>query len=115
MLLGFMIFLMGILFLFENIIPGFTINYDILWPSIFIIISLYNVLKDKKSNLFNNVLLFIGIFFLLKSLNIITKDIENLFFPLLVIIIGISIMLKSINFNNKYKINKVDKDGRLEY
>lgn len=115
MLLGFVIFLVGILLLVESVIPEFNVDFNVVWPAILIVITVYNIFKDKKSNLFNNVLLFTGIFFLLESLNVISDDMENIFFPFLIIIVGLSMIFKNFTFSNKYNIGKIDKDGRLEY
>ena len=65
MIVGVVILLIGILYLLEIFNPSFQLNFDIIWPIVLIVISIYYIIKDEKLDFTKILFLFIGLWFLL--------------------------------------------------
>lgn len=116
MLFGFIIVVIGILYLTETLVPGFHVDFDIIWPIVIMAFGLNTILKRKKLDMFSTVLLFVGTWYLLLNVNFIPEECEGIFWPIIVIIMGLSIMLSSVNFHNKVKkLGKVSREGMTSY
>ena len=113
MLIGGIILLIGLLFLFEVLIPGFEVDFNLIWPIILVVIGLYNMIKERKMNLLMTVLTFVGVWFILINFNILPDKYTQIFWPIVVILIGIFIIFNSITF--KKKLQKVNKEGFLKF
>lgn len=116
MLFGFIIVIIGLLYLLEAMVPGFSVDAQIVWPILIIGFSLNTILKRKKLDLFSSVILFIGLWFLLLNLGCIPSSLEGIFWPIIVIIAGLSIMLTSLGFQSKVrKLGKISTKGNTSY
>lgn len=114
MIFGFIVLCFGVLLLLHTLFPEWNMNFDLLWPCALMLISIYQMFKNKVFNVMMVILFYIGFFFFIDHLDIFTHDIHKLFFPVLVILIGMVIMIdRSIN-KNKPSF-QVDKKGRTQY
>ena len=95
MVVGIIALIVGILFLLKEYIPNFNINWNILWPSVLILIGVYNMIKEKKVTSFNAVISFIGLWYLLNTINLLPANINNIFWPLILIILGITLIINN--------------------
>lgn len=115
MIIGLLILALGILFLLENTIPGFEVNFSIIWPTILMVIALNEIRRNKRIDMFNSVLFFIGIWCLLYNINVIPTALGDIFWPIVLILVGLGIVLNSINFKRKHKIIKQTNDLATYY
>lgn len=114
MIAGIIIIIIGLIYLLNTLNIGIDIDFDIVWPLILIVLSIYYGIKNRKIEISNIILLFIGAWFLLENSHMMSNAIEELFWPILLILTGISIIVYKINFNKKIA-SKVEHDGRLNY
>jgi len=108
MFIGIVFLILGILFLLEMIIPGFQINFSFIWPMILIAFAIAQMWKQKHSDLFMWILIFIGAWALLRELNIIPEEYRRLMWPILMILIGIVIIIQTITFKKNIKVKIID-------
>lgn len=115
MIFGIIILGLGLLLLVDTLYPGFSIDFNLVWPIVLMAISIYQMFKNKVFNVVMVIFFYIGLFFFVKNLHIFTVDISNLFFPILIILIGVLIIVdRGINRRKKMPL-KFDKKGRIEY
>ncbi len=105
MIIGLLILVFGIVLLLEQIVPGFSIDFEILWPTFLIVIGAYNIIKDRKPSILSSICLIIGSIFLLINLDLLTEDFYDLIYPIILIIVGIGIMGATISGNKGTKIS----------
>lgn len=105
MFIGLLILVFGMILLLEQIVPGFSIDFEILWPTFFIVIGIYNMIRDKKPNILSSIFIIIGTIFLLINLDILTEDFYDLIYPIILIIVGLGIMGAAITGNKGTKIS----------
>ncbi len=103
MFIGLIIIVVGVLLLLQAVLPDFTVNFNIVWPTILILIPIYQVIKRRKFDWFMAIILFIGVWFLLLNLGIITDVYTDIFWPIIFIIAGLSIILGTLRIK---KINR---------
>ena len=103
MILGIILILIGLLLLFEMLIPTLVINYGLVWPLILLLIGITGTIKEKKLDTLNTILIFLGTWFFLLELDILKPNIIKLFWPLILIIAGITIVVSALNFNKQTK------------
>lgn len=113
MIIGGIILLIGIMFLLEILVPGFDVDFKLIWPIILVIIGLYNTIKNRKFDLFMTVLLFIGVWFVLINFELLPTKYTEIFWPIFIIIIGLFIIFNSITL--KKKQIDVTKNGYLKF
>ena len=102
MFAGIVIIVIGLLLLAEVLVPGFSVDFNVVWPIIVILVALNMIFKRKKIDLFTAIVLFVGIWFLGINLDIIPSGYENIFWPIVIILVGISLIfgtskIKKIN------------------
>lgn len=116
MLLGIIVLVIGLLYLVSVINPAFVINYSLVWPSILILLCLYNIVKSKKIDIVPSIGLFVGILIFGVNANFWNKDMYEFIVPGILIIIGLLIIVNSIRFkkNGQVKQNNV-KNGIFTY
>lgn len=103
MVIGVIIVCIGILLLLEAVMPGFTVDFGLVWPVILIVISLYQAIRRRRFDLFMTVVLFIGIWFLLLNLGLISDVYTDIFWPIIIILVGLSFVF------NTFKIRGINK------
>lgn len=103
MLAGFIILGFGLLFLINALYPEFSINYRLIWPSLLIIVALYNMTKNKKLDAVSAILCFIGIVVFAVNADFVPKDFQRLIWPGILIILGVSIIVASIRTKNQWQ------------
>lgn len=109
MIVGVIIIFLGILFLLENIIPTFEIDFALVWPVILIIIAIGKMIKERKLDIFTSMILLIGIWYLLYNMMIIKAPFTDVFWPVMLIVLGISIVWNNSKF--KKGIKKISKNN----
>jgi predicted membrane protein len=115
MLIGVSFIIIGAVMLFNILFPEIQINFHVVWPSLLIVFSIYNMLKNKIFDVVSIVMFYIGFFFLTKYFLGDTIDISNLFWPILLLLIGIIIVIDDL-FNKKDRIKHLTKDdGEVIY
>lgn len=115
MFVGIIIVCFGILYLLEALYPGFHVDYSLIWPIVLIVIAIYQMIKEKKIDLFMSILLFVGIWFLLINTNILKDQYTDIFWPIIVILVGLSFIFSTIHFKEKTKVVNVDQKGIVNY
>ncbi len=115
MVFGIVILGLGILLLIDTLYPAFNIDFGLVWPLVLMVISVYQMFKNKVFNVVMVVLFYIGLFFFVKNANIFSVDIRNLFFPILLILVGVMVIVdRAINRKKKLPVY-YDSEGRVEY
>lgn len=114
MILGIIIFIIGVLYLISIINPEFVVNYDLVWPSALILLCLYSIIKNKKLDMVPGIGLFIGILIFGVNINAWNNNVYEFIVPGILMIIGLSIMISSIGKNKKVKVER-SKSGVLTY
>lgn len=92
MFVGIIVVVIGLLLLAEVLMPGFNVDFNVVWPIIVILVSLNMIFKRRKIDLITAVVLFIGIWFLGINLDIIPSNLENIFWPIIIILVGVSLI-----------------------
>ena len=112
MLIGVIVLLFGIFGVAKVLFPAIDIDFDILWPSVIILIALYNAIKKKTLDFWIVFLFFVGVWALLWNLDYIPEEYSNIFWPLILIMMGITIIYNTSKFKKRVirKINIVDGD-----
>ena len=113
MIVGVVVLLIGILYLLEIFNPSFQLNFDIIWPIVLIVISIYYIIKDEKLDFTKILFLFIGLWFLLVNTSLIVEPYNKAFWPVILILIGGYIVISAIGKdkkNTKIKPSKHSKD-----
>jgi len=113
MLIGGIILIIGIIFLLEVLVPGFKVDFNLVWPIVLVAVGLYNMIKDRKLSIFMVILTFIGFWFVLINFNILPDKYTRVFWPIIIILIGLSVIFNSITFNKKIKV--INKEGNLKF
>lgn len=108
MFLGILFLLFGVLFLVEMAVPEFSINFRIIWPSILVIFSIYQMIKQKRIDIFLVVLFILGGWALLHELNLIPFNYRSFIGPIILIAIGLTIIFQGIRFKNQVRIRMID-------
>ena len=103
MLFGVIIIFLGVLFLLESIIPTFEVQFEIIWPTILIIISIGRIIKNKKVDICTSIIFLIGVWYLLYNLLIIPTPFTEVFWPIIFILFGVSIVWKNSRFQKEAK------------
>ena len=101
MIVGVVILLIGILYLLEIFNPSFQLNFDIIWPIVLIVISIYYIIKDEKLDFTKILFLFIGLWFLLVNTSLIVEPYNKAFWPVILILIGGYIVISAIGKDKK--------------
>ena len=103
--------------LLEVVVPGFILDYNIIWPSILITCSLYYMLKRRRPEASHLIVLFIGIWFLLVNINLISGTLYDMFWPILLIVIGLALMINTSRWLSKIRkeVFVSKKDGYLNF
>ncbi|MEG0026117.1 MAG: LiaF-related protein [Bacilli bacterium] len=114
MLLGGIILIIGLILLLQIIIPGFQVEFKLVWPLVLIIISIYNMIKSKKATIFMVTLLFLGIWFTLINFEILSPTSIKIFWPIVIIIFGIFIIFNSITFKKKEISSTTNKTSNIK-
>ncbi len=120
MLVGLVLVLIGIYFLMKVLVPGFDfdLSWGIIWPIILIVLGVNNLFKFKKLDIFNIVLIIIGVIYLLLGLNVISNVNYKIIVAIIFIGIGISIITASFKNKKIKEISKsinVNKEGIITY
>lgn len=105
MLIGLLILIFGVILLFEELIPGFSIDLSIFWPLLFIVSGFADILRDKKISIVSSIFVIVGTIFLLINLNILDDDFYGIIYPVILIIVGSGIFASNKMKNNKSKIS----------
>ena len=105
MFIGLLILVFGVILLLEQIVPGFSIDFVILWPTFFIVIGIYNMINNRKPNILSSICIIIGSIFLLINLDLLTEDFYDLIYPIILIIVGIGIISSALIGNKEPKIS----------
>ncbi len=105
MLIGLLILIFGIVLLFEELIPGFSIDFSTFWPLLFIVLGFINILRDKKLSIVSSIFVIVGTIFLLINLNILDEYFYGIVYPVILIIVGGGIVASNTVKNNKSKIS----------
>lgn len=113
MLFGLIVFIIGLLYLLEIIIPGFTLDWQVIWPLILIVIAVYTMFKEKKVQLFPILLLLVGIWFECLNTGLIKDEYTKVFWPTLIMIAGIGIIISTLRFQKQCHVE--NKDGFLSF
>jgi predicted membrane protein len=114
MMFGVILLVIGLLMIINILVPGFDINFNVIWPSAMIFVSLYQMIKNKIFNGGLIIMFYIGLFFLVQNLGI-YGNIEELFLPLLFVVIGLTAIVgESINKKDTI-VPTVNKEGILSY
>ena len=103
MFIGVVIIVIGFLFLLESLIPGFDINFGIIWPLILIVIPINEFIKRKKLDLILTIVLFVGIWFLLLNLDFIPEGYLNIFWPIIIMLVGFSVAFSAVKISSVKK------------
>ena len=120
MFIGILIIFIGIIALVNEMNLGFQIEYDLIWPMMLIIFSVYMMIKNKRFSFWYSVFGFIGIWYSLYYFDIVTANLENYFWPIILIILGCAIISNKASWNKKVvDLSKTcaieGKDGRLNF
>ncbi len=87
----------GVLIILSNLkIISIESLMDYLWPSLLILIGIYNLIRDRRIQLFSVILIAIGSLYLLNELEIINVTINQVmlyFWPTLLILVGLNLLL----------------------
>ncbi len=102
MIIGFVLLALGVLYLLEMLLPGFQVDFQLVWPILLIVIAGYSILKQRRFDLVSMVLLFLGVWFLGINLGLLPKNYRKIFWPLLLIIIGLHIIFDHMFFHKKF-------------
>lgn len=115
MIVGIFIILIGVLYLISTIYPEFVLNFGMIIAGFIILVSLYRIVKEKRFELFNGILLVGGSWYVLEELEILKEPYTKAFWPIVIILIGVSILLDSTSFRKKYKNQIVEREGFLTF
>jgi len=120
MFIGILIIFIGLIALINEMNLGFQIEYDLVWPMLMIIFSVYMMIKNKKFSFWYSIMGFIGAWYVLYYFDIITASLENYFWPVVLIILGFAIIANKASWNKK--VSEISstcatkgKDGRLNF
>lgn len=110
MFIGLIIIFVGVLLLLEVIVPGFSVDFSLIWPFVLIFIAINGFIKNRKINCFSVIVLFIGIWFLVLNLGYIGETLKNAFWPIIIILIGLCIVFDTVKIGEikKRTSNKVE-------
>lgn len=101
----------GILIILSNLnIISVEILMKYLWPSLLILIGLYNLVRDRRIQIFSIILIGIGTIYLLNELDIIVitfRQIMMYFWPALLILLGFNIL-----FSRPRKIRPIEPSSK---
>lgn len=106
MIVGFILLALGILYLLEMLLPGFEVDFQLIWPILLIVIGVYSSIKQRKLDVCSMVLLFLGVWFLSVHLGFLPKNYRKIFWPLLLIIVGLHLILDHTFFHKKFTKRK---------
>ncbi|MDD3340621.1 MAG: hypothetical protein PHN72_00245 [Bacilli bacterium] len=117
MFIGVVIIVVGLLFFLEAIVPGFQVNFRLVWPCILFVMSLYFMWRKKKIDIFSSFLFLVSIWCFLYYFGWITIRLTDVFWPLFIIFIGFSMIANAILFKigGKSKKIKTTEKGFLQY
>lgn len=120
MIVGLLFVLLGIYLLLKIFVPGFDfdLTWDIFLPAVFIAIGSNNLIKLKKFDLFNIVMVLLGLLYLLVGLNLIPSIDYKIIGPILLITLGIVIISGAFRTKKVKKIrvaNKTKTDDIVTY
>lgn len=101
----------GILIILSNLnIISVEILMKYLWPSLLILIGVYNLVRDRRIQIFSVILIGIGTIYLLNELDIIVvtfRQIMMYFWPALLILLGFNIL-----FSRPRKIRPIEPSSK---
>lgn len=112
MFVGILILIYGVILLLEQVVPSFSINFEILWPSFFILIGIYNTIREKRPTILSSIFIIIGLIFLLINLDILTTDFYDLIYPIILIIVGTGIISSTLIGKKEPKISTKTVENR---
>lgn len=116
MIIGFILLALGIFYLLEILIPGFKVDFQLVWPILLIVIGIYSSIKQRKFDVCSMILIFLGVWFLGIHIGLFPKTYRKIFWPLLLIIVGLHIILDHLFFHKKFiKRAKELNDGIRTY
>lgn len=117
MILGLIVLIIGIICLVNEMNLGFKIEFEIVWPLVVMLFSIYRIVKLKKFSFCYTLFAIIGFWYTLYYFNIIKVSLDIYMWPIIFIILGISIITSKLNWNKKFEMTKgtVSKDGRLSF
>lgn len=115
MVFGIILVIIGFLYLLTALYPSFAMDYSIIWPTLLIVFSTYNMVKSRKVELFTMIIMYLGIWFFLKNISFIPDSLENIFWPIFIMIVGISILIESFQHKQKKNIQKRTTKGKSAY
>ena len=105
-----------VFFLLQAIIPSFNLGFNIIWPIALILVGVGTAAKERKIDLWNILIAFIGLWFLLLNLNIINNDYKEIFWPIIIILVGLSIFINAIKIKKNREIVKtISNNKALNY
>lgn len=103
-----LICLIVVLFIIKIFIPEIEVDFNLLYPIIFIIIGASTLIKIKQTNIWNISLLIIGLWYLLININIINEEYELIFWIAMTIILVITNILYYFKKHIKKLSKKID-------
>lgn len=112
MIYGFIIFIVGVLMVINEVFPQINLGLNSIWPVALIFLSIYQMFKNKAFNGTYIIMFYIGFFFFINN-NIV--NIRELFFPFLVVMIGLTIIASSYLNKDAKAIVRKKKDDVLVY
>lgn len=117
MFVGVIIIIVGLLFFMEAIIPGFAVEFQIVWPVVLFILALYFMLKKRRIDAFSSFLMVASIWYLLYHFGVIAIQLSEVFIPLLLVFIGLSIIFNAVVYkaDGKHVRARVTNKGDINY
>lgn len=116
MFVGIVIIIIGILCFLEAIVPGFAVEFDLVWPCIVIACAIYFMIKKRKVDTFGSFLIVASIWYTLYYFGFIGVKLSDVFFPLLLVFVGLSIIMNTILYKSGRRVRaRVIQKGDISY